>query len=238
MVYLSMNRQSNVTVIINTSNNTSHALKEEQPTKNLALLLFKSLLLKEPYPFADFYLKEKNKVSESKFMLSPISLVVGMRDILLQALPDKLAITENEYQHIKALVEPHLLDEGYTLHLNEGQFIVCGEINMISTPLFNIEETSVREALPRGEDKIIINRLIAELQMLLNQAAFNIERVNNGKVPINALWVWGEGQWAASTLKVTLLTDNGYLKYINKNSTLFNALSKEVFLDLKKNYFF
>ena len=52
---------------------------------------------------------------------------------------------------------------------------------------------NLTDCLPEGEDGRTWRRLFNEAQILLHAHPVNARRIAAGKVPINALWFWGEG---------------------------------------------
>jgi len=47
----------------------------------------------------------------------------------------------------------------------------------------------------QGADRAFLARLLTEAQMLLAAHPMNLQREEEGKAPINSIWLWGGGLW-------------------------------------------
>ncbi|WP_210398991.1 hypothetical protein [Steroidobacter denitrificans] len=65
------------------------------------------------------------------------------------------------------------------------QFMSVSPEHAVSMPL--------DEAMPQGRDAAMLRRLMTELQMLLHEHPVNAQRQARGALPVNALWLHGEG---------------------------------------------
>lgn len=226
-----MTKQTSVTVIVNQP--CVNQVPTFTVTKNISEMLFGALGMLKPFPFADFILKENTLKNKSLLCLSPLSLTVGMHEVLVQALPEDLEVSSSEYKAIAELLKPLFSELGFDLHQTQTGLFISGQLDVITTPYFYFENSSLRTCLPQGKQQALLNRLMAECQMVLNQADFNIERAKQGKSPINSVWFWGEGAWLLSDKALTVVTDCDYLldkALVKKN---ISSISVEKFLSLK-----
>ncbi len=220
------------TVIINSI--FDDAINNLDETPCIEQSLFNALALKTPYPYADLYLKN-NELDQQLLCLTPMSFVVGMRDVLLQAMPEQLDITDDEYQQMVQLLTPLMNVDDLLFVQDKTKFYLKSNRKISTTPYFKLAKVPIKESLPKGEEQAFWSRLFSECQMVLSQAPFNLMRQQEGKPPINALWFWGEGKWLFSNKSFTLVTDNVFLA--NKVLALDSVtlLSVSDFLNLTVN---
>lgn len=57
-----------------------------------------------------------------------------------------------------------------------------------------IEKRGWKDSLPLGDAETQLRMLIDDSVNLLNEAEFNQRRVDQGELPLNVLWPWGQGQ--------------------------------------------
>ncbi|HEY5497182.1 MAG TPA: cofactor-independent phosphoglycerate mutase [Syntrophales bacterium] len=69
-----------------------------------------------------------------------------------------------------------------------------GEETMITTPPHDITGQMTNGYLPRGEGSGEIQSLMKEAQRVLENHPVNLDRINRGKKPANAIWLWGQGR--------------------------------------------
>jgi len=62
-----------------------------------------------------------------------------------------------------------------------------------TTPLSEVVGRDIYPYLPQGQDGKTWHTTLNEIQILLHTATANVEREQNGKLPINSLWFWGGG---------------------------------------------
>jgi hypothetical protein len=64
---------------------------------------------------------------------------------------------------------------------------------MHTTALSQVISCNVRGALPVGEDATYWHGILNEIQIFLFTHPLNTEREGRGELPINSVWLWGEG---------------------------------------------
>ncbi|HKY01591.1 MAG TPA: regulator, partial [Burkholderiales bacterium] len=65
-----------------------------------------------------------------------------------------------------------------------------------STPLAEVRGKDIDPHLPRGPEAMRWRGFLNEAQMLLHQHSVNEAREERGALPINSVWLWGEGSSA------------------------------------------
>jgi 2,3-bisphosphoglycerate-independent phosphoglycerate mutase len=62
------------------------------------------------------------------------------------------------------------------------------------TPPHDISSHSIENYLPRGDGAEVLMKLTNSAQMLLLNHPVNLQRVENGDLPANSIWLWGHGR--------------------------------------------
>jgi hypothetical protein len=63
-----------------------------------------------------------------------------------------------------------------------------------TTPINEVMGQSVHPHLPHGENQREWRARLNEIQMLLHNHTVNTQRVEDGVIPVNSVWFWGEGE--------------------------------------------
>ncbi len=66
--------------------------------------------------------------------------------------------------------------------------------SITTTPLANVINRDIHPYLPQGKDGVAWHGVLNEIQILLHTANTNVEREQQGKLPVNSLWFWGGGK--------------------------------------------
>jgi len=69
-----------------------------------------------------------------------------------------------------------------------------GKETMITTPPHDITGQTTNGFLPQGEGSGEIRSLMKEARGVLDAHPVNLDRINRGKKPANAIWLWGQGR--------------------------------------------
>ncbi|HEX9390893.1 MAG TPA: hypothetical protein VF928_06245 [Usitatibacteraceae bacterium] len=109
--------------------------------------------------------------------------------------------TLEEAVAIAATLNAHLANDGLKIEVRDAArwyLRVPTDEMPETTPLWKVSGGSVFEHLPQhGGGKINWRGLQNELQMLLNDHPVNTARESRGELPINGIWFWGAGSFAA-----------------------------------------
>jgi len=66
-------------------------------------------------------------------------------------------------------------------------------ISTSSVPAYVIDQREPGEFLPSGEQTVMHRSILSEIEMALHEHEVNKRRVEEGKQPVNSLWLWGGG---------------------------------------------
>ena len=111
--------------------------------------------------------------------------------------PSMLDLDMAESQSLLDTLNQHFADDGLRF---ENQFPARWYVHFDELP--DVETTPVSVAVgcdvalcrPQGPDARSWRRQLAEIEMLLYEHPVNLHRQSAGKLPVNSLWLWGEGQ--------------------------------------------
>lgn len=127
-----------------------------------------------------------------------------------------LGLELTEAQSLINTLNKHFAEDGVSFEMVDPLRWYC----RLDEP-FDIRTYSVSQAIgrdvalvrPHGESARSWRRWLAEIEMLLHEHPVNQQRIENGDVPINSLWIWGEGNpQAAKPQKALVLSENFYVK--------------------------
>jgi len=68
--------------------------------------------------------------------------------------------------------------------------------DMVTRPVSQVAGRNVHAHLPQGPDALSWHGVFNEIQMLFFEHAVNLEREARGDLPVNSVWLWGEGRAA------------------------------------------
>ncbi|VAW93500.1 hypothetical protein MNBD_GAMMA22-747 [hydrothermal vent metagenome] len=146
-------------------------------------------------------------------------------------------------------INQHFIDEPWTLNLSKnGAWYLNSEINysLSTTNISTVLLKNTQPYLPRGDDDKYWRKIINEIEMLMFASEVNVKRLENNKLAVSSLWLWGAGKIPKITKKNinndVLVGDNKFLqsasqlldipykslnknKQLLKNSTIFDKFN-------------
>ena len=118
------------------------------------------------------------------------------RDQAVLVASEELDLQPEECAALLETINAHFAADGWQLHAPHPQrwYLQLNEADAIrTTPLPQVMGQGVNQNLPHGESRRQWHSRLNELQMLLHNHPINQQRVQAGKLPINSVWLWGEG---------------------------------------------
>lgn len=109
----------------------------------------------------------------------------------------ELAITAKEANTIVASINDHFSNESWRIESPNPYrwYIQCVDAPGIrTTPLSQVTGPVTEEYLPVGEQAAYWRAVLNEIQMLLHSHPVNLQRETDESLPINSVWMWGEGR--------------------------------------------
>lgn len=94
-------------------------------------------------------------------------------------------------------LKPHIQNEFLNLYAGTSYrhclIFKNGSTNVDLTPPHDISDKKITKYLPKGDDSLLLYKLMERSYELLKNHPYNIDRVAKGKNPANCLWFWGAG---------------------------------------------
>ncbi len=69
-----------------------------------------------------------------------------------------------------------------------------GPVEVVCTPPHEIVGERIQEYYPKGDSETTLQRLIEDSYEILNEHSINRRRIDEGKLPANMIWLWGQGR--------------------------------------------
>ena len=76
---------------------------------------------------------------------------------------------------------------------NRGYLRAEMPISTSSVPSYVVDQREPGEFLPSGEHTAMHRNILSEIEMALHEHEVNQRRIEEGKQPVNSLWLWGGG---------------------------------------------
>lgn len=139
-------------------------------------------------------------LENNKFYLcaDPVHLFPN-RDQLIMDVPMQTGISSAESRQFISELNSHFADEELNFHeMTAWQWILSiNEYPDISTHVpESVIGRHVLDYLPAGNKALEWHARLTEMQTLMHMSSINDIRAEEGKAPVNSVWLWGEGETA------------------------------------------
>ncbi|ARG97557.1 hypothetical protein [Legionella micdadei] len=144
---------------------------------------------------------------------SPIHWEATHNDAMIIASGKELELTENESLRWFSEVTQFLHADHFQCFFQDPQkwlFNIDNKPKITSCSIQSVLHRSMMPILNRLDESFYWQRLITELQMYLSSHPLN--KMREGKLSINGLWFWGEGELAVPTKRPIATDDEILLK--------------------------
>ncbi|HKY01967.1 MAG TPA: hypothetical protein VJM53_05395, partial [Burkholderiales bacterium] len=126
------------------------------------------------------------------------------RDRVMLADAYSFELSREEAEALVEALNAHFAGDGLTFYPMQPHrwYVRLNEPPIIeSTPLAEVRGKDIDPYLPRGPEAMRWRGFLNEAQMLLHQHSVNEAREERGALPINSVWLWGEGPSASPTAR-------------------------------------
>jgi len=151
--------------------------------------------------------------SDNVLFVDPAYQQIDMNNATLAA-PGVLSLEADEAEALLLTLNQHFAADGLRFEQKNPQRWYCHFDNVLdihTTPVSAAIDRDVAECRPTGKDSRAWRSKLAEIEMLLFEHAVNSERQMRGLLPVNTLWLWGEGNCVAQASPVVdIVSDNLY----------------------------
>lgn len=130
----------------------------------------------------------------------PVHMVAD-RDQLYLSASNTLGVSRGEAEELVAELNRLYADDGwqFTAATSGRCYLRLPQpLAMRTIPTAEAMGRRVGEVLPRGDDALLWQRAMTEMQMLLHASPVNTRRTQQGLLAVNGLWFWGGGALPAA----------------------------------------
>ena len=115
----------------------------------------------------------------------------------LLGIGERLSLSQDDVEALLPALKPVFGDSGFALDAPTPARWYLRMLREAKFPQFSAPDTALGEDLfehqPDGPEGRRWRALLNEVQIVLHNHPWNAQRAEHGRVPINALWVWGGG---------------------------------------------
>ena len=125
----------------------------------------------------------------------PIHLEMGRESLRLMDFTT-FSLTQTDAIVAATLLKDLFDDYGWEFEIPDASrwYLKLNETPQVNTTEVNaVRGKDVQLLMPQGEFKSKLERLMTEVQMVLHDSDFNLQRERSGELPVNSLWFWGCG---------------------------------------------
>ena len=177
----------------------ARADRQASPQKSFhdVLAMLFALDSNKPFPAAALSLLACDQYTDQGhwFHADPVHLQADMDHAILRD-THGLDLTQQESESLIKELNAHFQEDGIRFLMNnkDSWFINVATCEKVSTmPLNEVISRNVYSFMPQGEDALFWKKFMNEVQMLMHQSQVNEQREENNKLPVNGVWLWGEG---------------------------------------------
>jgi hypothetical protein len=137
-----------------------------------------------------------------RFRADPVYQQIDMHSVLLGD-PTLLELSNDEAQALVESLNEHLAGDALQLTVGAAQrwyLHTARELQLRSTDLTTAIGHNIAVTNASGTDAGQWQRLLTECQMILFDHPVNRAREQRGQLPVNSLWLWGEGNPQAAAV--------------------------------------
>ncbi|MDH5357961.1 MAG: hypothetical protein OEY48_03900 [Gammaproteobacteria bacterium] len=192
-----VDQQINASVIPQALSNILNKARFMRDPTGLHRLLFNHFS-ETPLTEPDLPVVSLNSPEQVAIKVDPCYVHADRDRLLLFA--DNLNLTEAESTTLIAEIQPLVDELGGHIQLLEADswLLILDTLPDITfSALPEVNGKGVETFLPTGSDRGNWIRLWNEIQMQLYDCDVNLQRIADGKLPVNSVWFWGMGNYTA-----------------------------------------
>lgn len=142
---------------------------------------------------ARFYARENDFCEFDNYLIVEPTHLRADRDRLLIAESEILQLNEEESREIISAVNQHFAGEIGLKLIKEDLWLLGTNLDLsdlVSYPIIDIIGENIDDYLPLGKSRMMLHKLMNEIQMLLFDHPVNKLRAEDGLIAVNSLWLW------------------------------------------------
>lgn len=173
------------------------ATKAAQPSKDLLLETLGIKNAQQQHPLAELLIQQEGLALESKrnlFLVQPVSLMLQRDTVTLAEISN---LNSASYQAVTELLNIHFAADDISFIPSKSQqyWYLALHSQAVQTTLPEAAlYQDVHGFQPVGDGATKLKQIMNEAQMLLHEHAVNHERDAQGLLPVNSIWLSGNGK--------------------------------------------
>lgn len=159
---------------------------------------------------ARLYARENDFYEFDDYLIVEPTHLRADRDRLLIAESEILQLNEEEANEIISAVNQHFAGEIKLKLIKEDLWLLGTNLDLsdlVSYPIVDIIGENIDDYLPLGKSRMMLHKLMNEIQMLLFDHPVNKLRSEDGLLAVNSLWLWDKSK-ANSVFKTNRVLSN------------------------------
>lgn len=161
--------------------------------------LFGLAVNEKPLPIAPLTrLVDANDCGEKIWLRAdPVYLRVDRDRVFLFDAASAFSLTQVEANHFINELNTFYAEDGlqFSAPAPTRWYVSLPDLpKLITHPVADVLGRDIHAYMPDGDDKMVWQRRLNEVQMLLHQCQVNTDREARGELPINSVWFWGVGR--------------------------------------------
>jgi hypothetical protein len=139
----------------------------------------------------------------------PVHLATGLDHLRLAALAEARPDPE-EVEALASSLRGHFAGDAFGLvdYLDGAWIVRCEEaFDVVTHDPADLVGRNIHDYMPGGPQGARIRSVMNEIQMVLHEHPVNLRRARLRQLPINALWLWGFGTYAAAPAPLAALSE-------------------------------
>ena len=144
---------------------------------------------------AEYYAQQLGVHGFSGYLIAEPTHLRLDRNRLLIGESELLQLNQSESQEIISMLNEDLMPSQQIFYINDELWLIGVDFStdgLDTTPLIDIIGKDIADYLVLDEAHLALSRLFNNLQLMLATLALNEERVGDGLLEINGLWLWNK----------------------------------------------
>lgn len=145
------------------------------------------------------------RLSGKWLVVSPIHWLATHNDALIVACGEDLRLTQEESDYYFLLLSEFWATENRKLHFHNNHTWLLQVDNSPACHApspYTLRSKSIMPALEKIDDTLYWQRVLTEIQMLLNSRRMPFAQ---SAYPVNGVWIWGEGDWDEKNNEISVV---------------------------------
>jgi len=195
----------NLSLVLNRAQ-VEHIARHSLEQQALSLLGY-DIAVDDELPIARLRKTSQPADDASLWCLDPAHVRID-REMAYLAAPDELELSEAEAHQLIASLNQHFADDLQVHYHNPNQWVVSLDLQVSTRTPSEATLQDISRMMPVGEGATPWRSISNEIQMLLHHHPVNESRQQEGKLPVNSVWLWGGGTLTTHASDIDMVYTN------------------------------